>query len=414
MNLEQIIKLAFLIFAITALNACAVVPRTLDHNYQHSGYPNSSHQNSSNPGTNHRDSRTYFVRNVVTSSLFDATFKRMEHQPLYLHADNQMDKTLISRGDWLKLKVQAMPELDGVYQVNAAGELELPFSESVQIEGLSQNQAEHKVRVTFLNLGWFPNLTTVIDLSVVRLASIDVSVFGAVFNAGRVTINGAPAVKQQDAILQQAGAFSTDRGLAAALMAAGGVRPDANLHSLLIKRAGKLYSVDLSRLISGESYNALPTLIHGDEIFVASAGVESTELIRPTQITPPGMRVLMSNLTAPALNNALSAVGADATRLPYGSSLLDAALSANCVGGTHQANASRSIILITRHYGSNQQLVIRRSINQLLATSSDYSVNPYLMPNDGVACYDSKFTNLRDVARGLGELFGPILIGGLL
>jgi hypothetical protein len=122
----------------------------------------------------------------------------------------------------------------------------------------------------------------------------------------------------------------------------------------------------------------------------------------------------MSNLTAPALSNALLAVGADSTRLPYGSSLLDAAISANCVGGTHNANASRSIVLITRHYGSSQQVAVKRSINQLLANSSDYSVNPYLMPNDGVACYDSRFTNIRDVARGIGELFGPILLGGIL
>ena len=113
------------------------------------------------------------------------------------------------------------------------------------------------------------------------------------------------------------------------------------------------------------------------------------------------MRIFMSNLTAPALSNAQSAVGSDATRLPYGSSLLDSAISANCIGGTHQANASRSIVMVTRNYGSQRQLVIRRSINQLLANSSDPSVNPYVMPNDGVACYDSQFTNFRDVARGV-------------
>jgi len=41
-------------------------------------------------------------------------------------------------------------------------------------------------------------------------------------------------------------------------------------------------------------------------------------------------------------------------------------------------------------------------------------VNPYLMPNDGVACYDSRFTNFRDVARGIGELVSPFILGGLL
>ena len=157
-----------------------------------------------------------------------------------------------------------------------------------------------------------------------------------------------------------------------------------------------------------------PSLINGDEIYVSSTSSEDISLIKPSQITPPGMRILLSNLTAPALNNAQSAVGADATRLPYGASLLDSAVSANCIGGTHSANASRSVVLITRNHGSKKQLVIKRTINQLLANSSNYEVNPYLMPNDGVACYDSRFTNFRDVARGVGELVGPIVLGGLL
>ena len=166
--------------------------------------------------------------------------------------------------------------------------------------------------------------------------------------------------------------------------------------------------------MSGSSFNTAPNLVHGDQIFITSNGVENTDLIRPSQITPPGMRVMMSNLTAPALSNAQSAVGADATRLPYGSSLLDGAVSANCVGGTHSANASRTVILITRHHGSNQQLVIKRSVNQLLAASSQHGVNPFLMPNDGIACYDSRFTNIRDVARGIGEIFGPVILRGIL
>ena len=122
----------------------------------------------------------------------------------------------------------------------------------------------------------------------------------------------------------------------------------------------------------------------------------------------------MSNLTAPALSNAQSAVGTDATRLPYGSSLLDSIISANCVGGTHQANASRSVVLITRNFGSTQQLVVHRSVNQLLVGSSNRLINPFIMPNDGIACYDSRLTNFRDVARGIGELISPFLLGRLL
>jgi L-2-hydroxyglutarate oxidase LhgO len=34
-------------------------------------------------------------------------------------------------------------------------------------------------------------------------------------------------------------------------------------------------------------------------------------------------------------------------------------------------------------------------------------INPYLMPNDAVACYDSTITNYRDIAKTLAEIIVP-------
>lgn len=376
------------------MSACAVMPKNLD--------------------SQQKDAEHHFVRKVELTNTDATMFRKLAALPHISKHEAGLASQLFSRGDWLRLQIQSMPEFDGVYQINTQGELELPFGGTIYAANSNRAALIKQVQKTLFESGWFTRDDTFVGLSLVRAASIDVSVTGAVFNQGRTTINGAPASKQEDSIQQQAGAHAVNRDLVAALAAAGGVRPDANLNNIIIKRKGEYYSVDIQQLVNGVGYGSTPSLVHGDEIYVDSNGVENTALIRPTQVTPPGMRVLMSNLTAPALSNSIAAVGADSTRLPYGASLLDAALSANCVGGTHQANASRSILLITRHYGSKQQIVIRRSINQLLATSSDYSVNPYLMPNDGVACYDSKFTNIRDVARGIGELFGPILLGGIL
>lgn len=390
----RLIRVLGLSAMLSWLFGCAVVPQSLDNNLTNSD--------------------EFFIRETVSTNTHHRVFNNLDRTHLHVGQTQELNETTISRGDWLKLNVHSMPTLDGLYQIGTTGKIDLPFGESIKLAGLNRTQAIKRLRFKFKQLAWLNDIDTVVNVSVVRFASIDVSVFGAVFNPGRVTINSPPANKQQEAILQEAGAFTNNRNLISALAAAGGIRPDANLFNLMIKRGGQLFSIDISQLVDGAGFGVTPSLIQGDQIFVASNGVENVGLIRPTQITPPGMRVLMSNLTAPALNNALSAVGADATRLPYGSSLLDAALSANCVGGTHQANASRSIILITRHYGSSQQIAIRRSINQLLANASDHAINSFLMPNDGVACYDSKFTNIRDVARGIGEVFGPILIGGLL
>lgn len=183
---------------------------------------------------------------------------------------------------------------------------------------------------------------------------------------------------------------------------------------MYLKRGTQISKISLKHIVNGTQFVSTPSLLEGDVVFVQSTGSEDRGLIKPSQITPPGMRIFMSNLTAPALSNAQSAVGADSTRLPYGSSLLDSAISANCVGGTHQANASRSVILVTRNHGSNEQVVIKRSVNQLLANSSEFQVNPYVMPNDAIACYDSRFTNFRDVARGVVEIISPLFFGGVL
>ena len=246
------------------------------------------------------------------------------------------------------------------------------------------------------------------------MAAVDVAVFGAVFNPGRVSINNQPIQKQEDAIQQLSGEHSSARNIVAALLAAGGLRPDADLLQVYVKRGDQIIHIPLQRVLTGVGFESTPSLINGDVVLVKTSGFENVQLIKPSQITPPGMRVFMSNLTAPALSNAQSSIGADSTRMPYGSSLLDSAISANCIGGTHNANASRSIVLVTRNHGSKEQLVISRTINQLLRSSSNSSVNPFVMPNDGVACYDSRFSNFRDVARGVVEIISPLLLGRAL
>ena len=387
-------NICFLIGALGMLAGCAVTPKKLDSQQENADQ--------------------YFVRKVETSNLERDQFDLLDNQLISLGNIESLGAKRFSRGDLIKIVIPSMSDYNGVYQINSAGWLELPFNESVKASGLTKKELTESVAFLLVAKGWFQEADFLMNISLVRESAIEVSVFGAVFNQGRVTINGRPADKPQDAIIQETGSFSNERDLTAAIRAAGGLRPDAQISNIVIKRDGNLFNFDLAAIVSGDQFPFIPSLVQGDQIYVASNGVEDVSLIRPSQLTPPGMRILMSNLTAPTLSNALSAVGSDSTRLPYGSSLLDAAVSANCVGGTHQANASRTILLITKHYGAKQQIVIKRTINQLLAASSDYSVNPYMMPNDGIACYDSRFTNLRDVARGIGELFGPIILGGIL
>ena len=133
-----------------------------------------------------------------------------------------------------------------------------------------------------------------------------------------------------------------------------------------------------------------------------------TGLIRPSVLTPAGIRIFISNLTQPAASNNAAAIGKNSTELPYGSRLMDAAVSGNCVGGAVASNAGRSIVLISKNPMTGREEVIGRDIEEVMAGVNDASVNPYLMPNDAVACYDSAVTNVREVARTVTDILQPV------
>ncbi len=384
---------------VMMFTACSTLPKQLDSQRQDDG--------------------EYFVRKVevnqnysralISFGLHDNNSWETRSRPTAIH-----NKDAVSYGDLLRVTIEGMGDMNGLYQINQSGEIDLPIPHSLPVYGKSRREIISLLSQELVRLEWFHADYVRVDVSVVRTAPANILISGAVFKPGRTSINNTPSSKQEDKVQQFSGTYSTARQLLAALQAAGGIRPDADLSNIFLMRDAHVIHVDLSSVIDNQQFSNVPALIEGDHILVLSTGSENAQLITPSQVTPPGMRLFMSNLIAPSLSNAQGAVGSDSTRLPYGSSLLDAAISANCVGGTQSANASRSVLLVTRNHGSKHQIVVNRSIDQLLANSSDHSVNPFVMPNDAVACFDSKFTNFRDVARGIGEAISPLILGGLL
>ena len=51
--------------------------------------------------------------------------------------------------------------------------------------------------------------------------------------------------------------------------------------------------------------------------------------------------------------------------------------------------------------------VIERSVEELMRQAHNEVQNPFLMPNDAVACYDSDVTNIRDIASFMMEVISP-------
>jgi polysaccharide biosynthesis/export protein len=55
--------------------------------------------------------------------------------------------------------------------------------------------------------------------------------------------------------------------------------------------------------------------------------------------------------------------------------------------------------------------VIQRSVEELVRSPDRDTINPYLMPDDAIACYDSAATDLKEVASLFQTLLVPAQTG---
>ncbi|AFU99803.1 polysaccharide biosynthesis/export family protein [Simiduia agarivorans] len=313
----------------------------------------------------------------------------------------------LSPGDLIDVQIEDGEGFAGHYIVNPDGSLKLPHLSALDLQGASEAEASRRVEMALVRAGLFLPATARVSVRVLQWAPVEVTVTGAVFEPGRVRINEN---NQESVIADRVAAFgdyAERRSLVEALRAASGIRPDAKLDQVVLVRNGWQLELDMSGVFTGEPVRDV-ALVAGDQIVVPTTGCFQPQLVRPSQITPKGFRVFMSNLIAPALDNASAAVGRYSSSLPYGTRLLQAAVSANCVGGTQLTNAPRKVVLASLNPLTGQMQVVERSVEQLMRNAHREDINPYLMPNDALACYDSDVTNLRDFARSLTDLIAPV------
>ena len=313
----------------------------------------------------------------------------------------------LSPGDMIELFIENGEGFSGRYILNAKGKVNLPYLKAVALHGLDVYQAAEKIELALVRAEMFQPATISINIQVLEWAEIDVLVTGAVFEPGRKRINKKFKERHIEEKMAAFGDYSSTRFLSEALRSASGVRPDAKVDQIILVRNGWQIEVDMGGVLSGKAVNDIP-LIAGDQVVVPTTGCFQRHLVRPSQITPKGFRVFMSNLIDSARSNSNAAVGRYSTNLPYGSRLLQAAVSANCVGGKQWTNAPRKVVLASTNPITGQYQVIERSVEELMRQAHNEVKNPYLMPNDAIACYDSDITNVRDIARFMMDLINPI------
>lgn len=315
----------------------------------------------------------------------------------------------LSPGDRLQVNIQNGEIFSGVYEIDIDGAVNIPYLPSLYVAGYDVKEVERMIRTALVNAKQFHASRVWVSVLVQQWAAVQVHVSGAVFNSGIVTINVRDAEERTQKSTQYSGDFPLERLLPAALRSAGGVRPDAAIDRISLIRNGQPRLIDYSGIIDGVPIDPIP-LMTGDTIIVPSSGTFDNDLIVPSVITTPGIRVFLSNLTVPARGNAISAISKDATNLPYGSRFLAALTSSNCIGGTDATNASRHALLVRSNPLTGKQEVVDRSINELFRNPDQSHINVFLMPNDSIGCYDSGVTNIRDIADTIVDILVPFTL----
>lgn len=321
---------------------------------------------------------------------------------------------LLAPGDRVRIDVLGDADrISGTYVIGDDGHLRLPSLGSIRAVGLSQTDVEAQLRQMLVAQRIVQPLANAVRFSVIESSGVSVAVSGAVFNPGTVRAGDrAP----EDRVGQSEGAANGDanaaRSVTTALRAAGGVRPDANIRQIGLVRHDRMMVIDLRPSHDGTATGDV-LLAPGDRLIVPSTGCFDPYLVRPSLVTQPGIRVHMSNLTRPANNNAGAAIGERTGSLPYGTRFLQGLVAMNCVGGSAM-NSGRRAVLISRNPMTGQSVVVEREVEELVRHANRDAFDPYLMPGDALACYDSRWMNLSDaiglVTGAAGALTPAILL----
>lgn len=314
----------------------------------------------------------------------------------------------LTRNDLLNVRVGDDETFNGDYVISRDGTLKLPFLSPIQAQSRSTDDIEDDIVRQLLDQEFYAAPPR-ISVRVADFASVTVGVSGAVFEPRAVEIGGVTGDRLDAGRQLALGASTEARNLSAALRAAGGVRPDADISAVRVRRGAQVYRLDMRGVFEGQ--NAVDImLLTGDDVFVPSRQCFQDDLMRPSPISPPGISLFLSNLTQPATDNASSAIGQTVREVPYGTRYLQAVIDSNCVGGPRSTSADRSAVLFSRNPVTKVSAVIERDIEDLVRRADRDDFDPYLLPGDALACYDSTITNITEIARVIGIVGAASLV----
>ena len=321
----------------------------------------------------------------------------------------------LSPGDRLSVIIPGVggEEFSGEYEVNFNGDLQVPLLDPLPVTGLIPGEVEARLSQTLIERGYFrPDLLN-LTVQVLDYSPIQVAITGEVFSPGRVLLSRNAADPEATADFSteansSPGDYPLERYLTAALKVTGGVKPTADISKVQVLRGTQSTIVDLSGIFDGSAVADFP-LISGDQVIIPDAGAFQEGLVRPSQITPDSVELYVSNVTEGSSNNLERDGGINSASFKYGTKLAQALVAAQCVGGTPSTNANRRALLIQTDASSGALKTSEFSVTDLVSNDTQsIAANPFLMPEDAIACYDSRNTNIRGVLGTVVDFLNPV------
>ena len=316
----------------------------------------------------------------------------------------------VSKGDLLRIAIPGDELLSGDYEIEGEGLLRLPQLPPFRAHGVEAAELERRIRQALLDAQLYRNEGPPVSVKIIERAPVLVYVRGAVFEPKAVEINNKSA-NTLDPLRQKAsGDLYTSRTLSNALRAAAGVRPDADVQRIVIRRDGVAYRVDMKDAALSRRFFD-PYMMPEDEVEVPSMGCFQPGLATANPITRNGLKVYLSNLATPVNGNSGSSIDKNTLSLKYGATWMQVLFKMNCVGGS-VVTANRKTILASRNPVTGRMEVVQRNVEDFIRRADRDAHDPVLMPDDAVACYDSTLQSARDVLGTFDSMGIPLTLLG--
>ena len=157
----------------------------------------------------------------------------------------------LSVGDRLKVNVLNGEEFSGNVEINNDGYIYLPYLQPIHAKGLDVQQLSAAISKYLVDEDFMLKNSVRLSITPLKWAPVEVTVSGGVFEPGQHQINKKTDTKIIDEDGNRSGDQASDRNIAAALRASGGVRPDANIREIIVIREQHSFKLDLSGVIHG-------------------------------------------------------------------------------------------------------------------------------------------------------------------